>query len=94
MNTTDGIYADFRKVEQGMKLYMKLSQPVAYATIKLIQFLARAAKENIFNKDMVENFSKFIKATNGEYTIYRMPYINELSREQAVENAKKYFDTA
>lgn len=94
MNTTDGIYADFRKVEQGMKLYMKLSQPVAYATIKLIQFLARAAKENIFNKDMVENFSKFIKATNGEYTIYRMPYINELSREQAVENAKKYLDTA
>lgn len=94
MNTTDGIYADFRKVEQGMKLYMKLSQPVAYATIKLIQFLARAAKENIFDKDMVENFSKFIKATNGEYTIYRMPYINELSREQAVENAKNYFDTA
>lgn len=50
MNTTDGIYADFRKVEQGMKLYMKLSQPVAYATIKLIQFLARAAKENILIK--------------------------------------------
>ena len=94
MNTTDGIYADFRKVEQGMKLYMKLSQPVAYATIKLIQFLARAVKENIFDKDMVENFSKFIKATNGEYTIYRMPYINELSREQAVENAKNYLDKA
>ena len=88
MNTTDGIYADFRKVEQGMKLYMKLSQPVAYATIKLIQFLARAVKENFFDKDMVENFTKFAKATNGEFSIYRMPYTNELTREQAIENAK------
>lgn len=94
MNTTDGIYADFRKVEQGMKLYMKLSQPVAYATIKLIQFLARAVKENFFDKDMVENFTKFAKATNGEFSIYRMPYINELTREQAVENAKNYLDKA
>ena len=94
MNTTDGIYADFRKVEQGMKLYMKLSQPVAYATIKLIQFLARAVKENFFDKDMVENFTKFAKATNGEFSIYRMPYMNELTREQAVENAKNYLDKA
>lgn len=94
MNTTDGIYADFRKVEQGMKLYMKLSQPVAYATIKLIQFLARAVKENFFDKYMVENFTKFAKATNGEFSIYRMPYMNELTREQAVENAKNYLDKA
>ena len=50
MNTTDGMYADFRKIEQGMRLYMKISQPVAYATFKLIQFLARGVKEKFLIK--------------------------------------------
>lgn len=54
MNITEGIYADFNKVEKGLKIYMKLSKPIAYATLKLIQFMARSIKENIFDKDMVE----------------------------------------
>lgn len=94
MNTTDGMYADFRKIEQGMRLYMKISQPVAYATFKLIQFLARGVKEKFFDKDAVENFSKFLKSSNGEYSIYRMPYKAELSREQAIDRAKNYLDKA
>lgn len=94
MSITDGIYADINKVKGGLKVYMALSQPVAYATIKLIQFLARSVKENYFNKDMVENFTKFAKATNGEFSIFRMPYMSELSREQAIDNAKNYLDNA
>lgn len=94
MNITEGIYADFNKVEKGLKIYMKLSKPIAYATLKLIQFMARSIKENIFDKDMVENFVKFAKATNGEYSIYRMPYMSELKREEAISNAKKYLDNA
>lgn len=94
MSITDGIYADINKVKGGLKVYMALSQPIAYATIKLIQFLARSVKENYFNKDMVENFTKFAKATNGEFSIYRMPYMSELSREQAIDNAKNYLDNA
>ena len=56
--------------------------------------MARSIKENIFDKDMVENFVKFAKATNGEYSIYRMPYMSELKREEAISNAKKYLDNA
>lgn len=47
MNITDGIYTDFRKLEQGVKLYMKISQPIAYATLKLVQFLQDLLKKNI-----------------------------------------------
>ena len=94
MNITDGIYADINKIKGGLKVYMALSQPVAFATLKLIQFLARAVKENFFDKDMVENFTKFAKSTNGEFSIYRMPYMSELSREEAINNAKNYLDNA
>ena len=60
MNITEGIYADFNKVEKGLKIYMKLSKPIAYATLKLIQFMARSIKENIFDKDMcIENREKY-----------------------------------
>lgn len=94
MNITDGIYTDFRKLEQGVKLYMKISQPIAYATLKLVQFLARAVKEKYFSQDMVENFAKFMKTTNGEFSIYRMPYVSDITRENAIENAKNYLDNA
>lgn len=94
MNITDGIYTDFRKLEQGVKLYMKISQPIAYATLKLVQFLARSVKEKYFSQDMVENFAKFMKTTNGEFSIYRMPYVSDITRETAIENAKNYLDKA
>lgn len=94
MNITDGIYTDFRKLEQGVKLYMKISQPIAYATLKLVQFLARSVKEKYFSQDMVENFAKFMKTTNGEFNIYRMPYVSDITRENAIENAKNYLDKA
>lgn len=94
MNITDGIYTDFRKLEQGVKLYMKISQPIAYATLKLVQFLARAVKEKYFSQDMVENFAKFMKTTNGEFSIYRMPYVSDITRENAIENAKNYLYNA
>ena len=94
MNITDGIYTDFRKLEQGVKLYMKISQPIAYATLKLVQFLARAVKEKYFSQDMVENFAKFMKTTNGEFSIYRMPYVSDITRENAIENAKNCLDNA
>ena len=94
MNTTDGIYTDFRKLERGVKLYMKISQPIAYGTFKLVQFLARAVKEKYFSQDMVENFAEFMKTTNGEFSIYRMPYASAITREKAIENAKNYFDKA
>lgn len=45
MNTTDGIYADFRKVEQGMKLYMKLSQPVHMQLLSLYNSLPGQRKK-------------------------------------------------
>lgn len=94
MNITDGIYTDFRKLEQGIKLYMKISQPIAYATLKLVQFLARSVKEKYFSQDMVENFAKFMKTTNGEFNIYRMPYVSTITRENAIENAQNYLDNA
>ena len=94
MNITDGIYTDFRKLEQGIKLYMKISQPIAYATLKLVQFLARSVKEKYFSQDMVENFAKFMKTTNGEFSIYRMPYVSTITRENAIENAQNYLDNA
>lgn len=41
--------------------------------IKLIQYLARMAKENIINKKEVTNFQEFVKKTDGDYKLVNIP---------------------
>lgn len=70
---SNSIYADYGKIVRGMRMYFKISQPAMYATIKLIQFIARGVKAKFFDKDITENFTKFLKETGGDYSIFRVP---------------------
>lgn len=88
---TTGTYA---KLARDFNLYLKLTQPLAFATVKLIQFMMRGVKSKFFDKDITENFAKFLKATNGDYSIFRVPFPEAQTRETAVENVKNYLDKA
>lgn len=41
--------------------------------IKLIQFLARMVKEKQLSEIEIDNFGKFLKATDGKYDIMNIP---------------------
>ena len=88
------IYADYGKIVRGMRMYFKISQPAMYATIKLIQFIARGVKAKFFDKDITENFTKFLKETGGDYSIFRVPFKESDTREAAIGNIKNYLDKA
>ena len=91
---SNSIYADYGKIARGMRMYLKISQPAMYATIKLIQFIARGVKSKFFNKDITENFTKFLKETGGDYSIFRVPFKESDTREAAIDNIKNYLDKA
>lgn len=91
---SNSIYADYGKIARGMRMYFKMSQPVMYATIKLIQFMARGVKAKFFDKDITENFTKFLKETEGDYSIFRVPYKESNTREAAIGSIKNYLDKA
>lgn len=91
---SNSIYADYGTIAGGMRLYFKISQPAMYATIKLIQFIARGVKSKFFNKDITENFTKFLKGTGGDYSIFRVPFKESDTREAAIDNIKNYLDKA
>ena len=91
---SNSIYADYGKIARGMKMYFKISQPAMYATIKLIQFMARGVKAKFFEKDITENFTKFFKETGGDYSIFRVPFKESDTREAAIGNIKNYLDKA
>lgn len=91
---SNSIYADYGKIARGMKMYFKISQPAMYATIKLIQFMARGVKAKFFDKDITENFTKFLKETGGDYSIFRVPFKESDTREAAIGNIKNYLDKA
>ena len=87
---SNSIYADYGKIARGMRMYFKISQPAMYATIKLIQFMARGVKAKFFDKDITENFTKFLKETGGDYSIFRVPFKESDTREAAIGNIKNY----
>ena len=91
---SNSIYADYGKIARGMRMYLKISQPAMYATIKLIQFMARGIKAKFFDKDITENFTKFLKETGGDYSIFRVPFKESDTREAAIDNIKNYLDKA
>ena len=91
---SNSIYADYGKIARGMRMYFKISQPAMYATIKLIQFMARGVKAKFFDKDITENFTKFLKETGGDYSIFRVPFKESDTREAAIGNIKNYLDKA
>ena len=91
---SNSIYADYGKIARGMRMYFKISQPAMYATIKLIQFIARCVKAKFFDKDITENFTKFLKETGGDYSIFRLPFKESDTREAAIGNIKNYLDKA
>ena len=91
---SNSIYADYGKIVRGMRMYFKISQPAMYATIKLIQFIARGVKAKFFDKDITENFTKFLKETGGDYSIFRVPFKESDTREAAIGNIKHYLDKA
>ena len=91
---SNSIYADYGKIARGMRMYFKISQPAMYATIKLIQFIARGVKAKFFDKDITENFTKFLKETGGDYSIFRVPFKESDTREAAIGNIKNYLDKA
>ena len=91
---SNSIYADYGKIVRGMRMYFKISQPAMYATIKLIQFIARGVKAKFFDKDITENFTKFLKETGGDYSIFRVPFKESDTREAAIGNIKNYLDKA
>ena len=45
-------------------------------TIKLIQFLARMAKEKQLSETSIDDFGKFLKATDGKYDIMNIPAVD------------------
>lgn len=45
---TAGVSAEYAKLARDLNLYIKLSQPAAYATVKLIQFIMRGVKSKFF----------------------------------------------
>ena len=49
----------------------------AVGTIKLIQFFARMVKENRLKENTFDNFSRFLKATDGKYNIMNVPLVQE-----------------
>lgn len=91
---SNSIYADYGKIVRGMRMYFKISQPAMYATIKLIQFIARGVKAKFFDKDITENFTKFLKETGGDYSIFKVPFKESDTREAAIGNIKNYLDKA
>lgn len=91
---SNSIYADYGKIARGMRMYFKISQPAMYATIKLIQFIARGVRAKFFDKDITENFTKFLKETGGDYSIFRVPFKESDTREAAIGNIKNYLDKA
>ena len=91
---SNSIYADYGKIVRGMRMYFKISQPAMYATIKLIQVIARGVKAKFFDKDITENFTKFLKETGGDYSIFRVPFKESDTREAAIGNIKNYLDKA
>ena len=91
---TAGVSADYAKIARDLNLYIKLSQPAAYATVKLIQFMMRGVKSKFFDKDITENFTKFVKSTDGNYSIFRVPFMEKSTREAAILDVKNYLDKA
>lgn len=56
---TNGAYAEIQKGVKGIKTYLKFSRLDAYAMMKLMQFIKRAAKENIVTQGYTEEFTDF-----------------------------------
>lgn len=56
---TNGAYAEIQKGVKGIKTYFKFSRLDAYALLKLMQFIKRAAKENIVTQGYTEEFTDF-----------------------------------
>ena len=55
-------------------------------TVKLIQFLARMAKEKQISQIEVEDFAGFLKATDGKYDIMNIPAVDKDTLVQEMDN--------
>ena len=56
---SNSIYADYGKIARGMRMYLKISQPAMYATIKLIQFMARAMRSLPLSPAPMANYTVY-----------------------------------
>ena len=55
-------------------------------TVKLIQFLARMAKEKQISQVEVEDFAGFLKATDGKYDIMNIPAVDKETLVREMDN--------
>lgn len=90
----DEIYVKAEQTIKGVKTYLKFSRIEMYAFLKLWQFLGRGIKEHFLTAGYVNNFKKFVRATNGEFNMYRIPYRENLDLNTARENICGRLNTA
>ena len=64
----------------------------ARAVLQLIQFFRRLEKEMILNGGEVEDFEKFVKATDGKYEIYNVPLSADSVREDQLSDIRERLD--
>lgn len=64
----------------------------AKAVIGLMQFMMRLQKEGILSGGEVENFQKFVRATEGKYDIYNVPLLQGQEQE-TLDSIKEKLDT-
>ena len=91
---TNGAYAEIQKGVKGIKTYFKFSRLDAYALLKLMQFIKRAAKENIVTQGYTEEFTDFLRKSKGDFQMYRMPYKENKLWLDAKGTIQTYLDKA
>ena len=91
---TNGAYAEIQKGVKGIKTYLKFSRLDAYALLKLMQFIKRAAKENIVTQGYTEEFTDFLRKSKGDFQMYRMPYKENKLWLDAKGTIQQYLDKA
>lgn len=72
---------DAERVMMNMHSSSRIASSLLFADVEMIMrlwtFMKRMQREHILNKGEVENFEKFIKATQGKYNIYQIPITSE-----------------
>lgn len=91
---TNGMYVEWGKLGKGVKTFLKISRIDAFALFKLSQFIARGVKAKHFKHDYSEKFAEFVKETKGEFTLFRVPFKEAITREEAIPEIKNYLDKA
>lgn len=91
---TNGAYAEIQKGVKGIKTYLKFSRLDAYELLKLMQFIKRAAKENIVTQGYTEEFTDFLRKSKGDFQMYRMPYKENKLWLDAKGTIQQYLDKA